>query len=251
MKVEVALTQSLVPEGLEALGVASEDVAAVVIDVVRATSVVCTALGAGALGVRPVAGVEQARTLAAASGALLVGERGGLPPEGFDLGNSPRDFTRDVCAERELVLTTTNGTQAVQRCVGDGSSGVVGRVLAASFLNAEATARALVGAGHPGVLLVCAGSGGRVAADDVAAAGCLAGSLALLGGAEAEDGARTAAALFEGWKHDLPGLLRRSLSGRKLAAVNLAQDLVDCARVDNVPVIAELDGGGVFRSVNP
>lgn len=235
MRVEVALTQSLVPEEL------SPGTAVAVIDVVRATSVVCCALGSGARGVTPMAGVEEARELARRTGALLVGERGGLPPEGFDLGNSPRDFTTGVCGDRDVVLTTTNGTVAVERCRG------AALVLAASFLNAEATARALVESGHQDVLLVCAGSGGRVALDDVAAAGCIAGSLALLCGAEPEDGTRVAAAVFDAWKHDLLGLLRRSLSGRKLADVGLGTDLIDCARVDNLPVIARLDPGGVFR----
>jgi 2-phosphosulfolactate phosphatase len=235
--VEVALAQSLVPE------VFAPGTAVVVIDVVRATSVVCRALGAGALGVTPVADVQEAREIARRRGALLVGERGGLPPEGFDLGNSPGDFTAGVCEGREVVLTTTNGTAAVARCR------LADRLWAGCFLNAEATARALAESGSENVLLVCAGSGGSVAVDDVAAAGCIAGSLALLCGAEAGDGTRIAAAVFDAWKHDLHGLLRRSLSGRKLAGVGLGTDLIDCARVDTTPVPAELDADGVFRRV--
>ncbi|MDG2149581.1 MAG: 2-phosphosulfolactate phosphatase [Planctomycetota bacterium] len=235
MRVEVALTQSLVPEVL------APGTAVVVIDVVRATSVVCCALAAGARGVTPVAGVDESRELAGRTGALLVGERGGLPPDGFDLGNSPGDFTTEICEGREVVLTTTNGTAAVARCQG------AARLLGACLLNAEATARSLVDQAHDDVLLVCAGSGGHVAMDDVAAAGCIGGSLALLGGAEPGDGMRVAAAVFDTWKHDLQGLLRRSLSGRKLADVGLATDLLDCARVDTIPVVAELDEAGVFR----
>ena len=79
-----------------------------------------------------------------------------------------------------------------------------------------------------------------MALDDVAAAGCLAGSLALMAGAEPDDGARTAVAVFDAWRHDLPGLLRRSISGRRLAAVGLEADLEFCARVDTVPLVAAL-----------
>ncbi len=237
MRVDVALEQLLVPGDL------GDGTAVVVLDVVRATTVLVTALAAGARGVTTVGGVDEARALAARTGALLVGERGGLPPEGFDLGNSPCDFTASVCEGRDVVLTTTNGTRAVERCA------AAGRVLAGALVNAEATARALVDGGAEDVLLVCAGSGGRVAADDVAAAGCLAGSLALLGGAEPGDGARVAAALFDAWKHDLRGLLRRSLSGRKLSDVGLGTDLDDCARVDAVPTAAERGDDGVFREV--
>jgi len=235
MHVDVALIQDLVPAEVE------EGVCAVVIDVVRATTTVVAALAAGCDGVRPVAGVEQARALAAEQGALLAGERGGLPPEGFDLGNSPGEFTPERCGGRQVILTTTNGTSAVRRCAGARG------LWAAAFVNAEATARALVASDAEQVLLVCAGSGGRVAADDVAAAGCIAGSLALLGAATPGDGARIAAALFDGWKHDLRGLLRRSLSGQKLAGVGLGDDLVDCARVDTSPFAVSLDAQGVFR----
>ena len=135
MHVEVALIQDLVPADL------GSEVSAVVIDVVRATTTVVAALAAGCDGVTPVGDVNEARALASATGALLAGERGGLPLEGFDLGNSPGDFTRERCASRPLVLTTTNGTQAVRRCVGGQA------VWAASFVNAEATARALVDSG--------------------------------------------------------------------------------------------------------
>ena len=237
MHVEVALIQDLVPADL------GGEVSAVVIDVVRATTTVVAALAAGCDGVTPVGDVNEARALASATGALLAGERGGLPLEGFDLGNSPGDFTRERCASRPLVLTTTNGTQAVRRCLGGRA------VWAASFVNAEATARALVDSGAKDVLLVCAGSGGEMAADDVAAAGCIAGSLALLGAASPGDGARVAAALFDAWKHDLKGLLRRSLSGRKLAGVGLGADLDQCARVDAQPLAVRLDEAGALRAV--
>lgn len=261
--VDVALTPAELPSALDARSVA------VVIDVVRATSVVATALAAGCDGVLPVAEVDEARRVAASRGALLVGERGGLPPQGFDLGNSPSDFTRERVGGRPIVLTTTNGTAAVRRCAGAAA------ILAAAFVNAEATCRALArmlgDAPEPGdeerpvgpdpspgaprladverILLVCAGSGGVLCADDVAAAGCLAGSLALQLGTEPTDATRTAAALFDAWRHDVHGLLVRSLSGRKLAAVGLARDLADCARVDAVPVAVLLDEGGVFRKL--
>src|ERR1700730_8781422 len=89
---------------------------AVVIDVLRATTTIVHALAAGCLAVRPCAEVEEARALAGSMRAgrvLLGGERGGLPLPGFDLGNSPRDYTGKVCRGNTLVLTTTNGTRAL------------------------------------------------------------------------------------------------------------------------------------------
>jgi 2-phosphosulfolactate phosphatase len=236
LRVDVALTPAEVPASLDGLHV-------VVLDVVRAMTSTACALAHGATSVLPVAGLESARALAHEHGALLAGERDALPPEGFDLGNSPGSFDAATCAGREIVLTTTNGTRAVRACAG------AARLLGGALVNAEATARALVRGGAEQVLIVCAGSGGALAADDVAAAGCLAGSLALLGGAEPGDGARVAAAFFDAWRHDLPGLLRRSLYGRRLARVGLTADIEVCARVDSVPVVVELDREGRFRKL--
>jgi 2-phosphosulfolactate phosphatase len=213
----------------------------VVIDVLRAASTIVSALGAGATGVLPQGGVDEARARARADGALLGGEREGLAPPGFDLGNSPRDYDAARCAGRLVVLSTTNGTQAVLAARGSR------RVLAAGLLNVEATARALAAGGAQDVLLLCSGSRGEVAADDVAAAGCLAGHLLLLAAAQPSDAARVALALFDAWKHDLPGLLARSLSGRRLARIGLTRDIEDCARIDSLPLVAALDRDGVFR----
>ncbi|HZL98622.1 MAG TPA: 2-phosphosulfolactate phosphatase, partial [Planctomycetota bacterium] len=146
-----------------------------------------------------------------------------------------------ACAGRLIVLSTTNGSRAVAAC--EGAAGV----LAGSLLNAEATARALVERRAERVLLVCAGRSGQVSADDAAAAGCIAGTLALRAAAEFGDAARLAIALFDAWRHDLGGLLRRCEAGRQLVALGLGADLDDCVRVDSVPVVAELGADGVFR----
>ena len=216
---------------------------AIVIDVLRATTTIAYALAQGYQRVLACGEVDQARALAERvnGGAVLAGERKCVKPEGFDLGNSPREFEAGTCAGRLLVLSTTNGTQAVLAARGSR------RVLAGCLLNAEATARALAAGGAREVLLLCSGSRGQVAADDVAAAGCLAGHLTLLAAAQPSDAARVAIALFDAWKHDLAGLLHRSVSGRRLHGIGLQRDVEDCARVDAVPLVAELDKEGVFR----
>jgi 2-phosphosulfolactate phosphatase len=234
VRVDVALTAALVPADVSGLHV-------VVIDVLRATSTIVTALAAGADGVRPEAELEAASARARATGALLGGEREGLPPPGFDLGNSPGSYDEATCAGRPVVLCTTNGTRAVEAVRG------AARLMTGSLLNAEATASALTAAGAEDVLLVCAGSRGRVSVEDTAAAGCIAGSLALQAAAEFSDGARVAIALFDAWRHDLPGLLRRSEAGRRLAAIGLDADVELCAHVDSVPRAVALDAAGAFR----
>jgi len=236
VRVDVALAPALLRRPLPAGTVV------VVLDVLRATSTMATALFHGATGVLPAPEVESARERAQQLGALLGGEREALPPPGFDCGNSPREYDAARVAGRLIVLTTTNGTRALEAVAG------AERVLAAGLVNAEVTARALAESGAGRVLLLCAGRRGGVSLDDTAAAGCLVGSLALLAGAEVGEGARLAAAVFDAWKHDLLALFERCDAGRNLIRLGLGADLHDCARVDSRPVVVERDGSGVFRA---
>src|SRR5712691_9127206 len=110
--VQVHLLPTLAPPGRLTGGVA------VVVDVLRATTTIIHALAAGCSSVRPCAEVEEARELAGtmrAGRVLLGGERGGAPLPGFDLGNSPAEYTAKVCCGSTLVLTTTNGMRACLR----------------------------------------------------------------------------------------------------------------------------------------
>src|SRR5947199_9745820 len=105
--VQVHLLPCHAPPGRLAGGIA------VVIDVLRATTTIVHALAAGCTAVRPCATVEEARELAGqmrVGRVLLGGERGGVPLPGFDLGNSPREYTAKLCRGTTLVMTTTNGT---------------------------------------------------------------------------------------------------------------------------------------------
>src|SRR5262249_46559853 len=111
-EVHVYLLPQLAPPGRLAGGVA------VVIDVLRAATTIIQALVAGCTAVRPCAEVEEARERAGQRGAgrvLLGGEGGGKPLPGFDLGNSPREYTAKLCRGNTLVLTTSNGTRALLR----------------------------------------------------------------------------------------------------------------------------------------
>src|SRR5262249_25946216 len=113
---------------------------AVVIDVLRASTTIIHALAAGCTCVRPCAEVEEARELAGemrVGRALLGGERDGLRLPGFDLGNSPSEYTAKLCRGNTLVLTTTNGTRALLRAA------EADRVLVAGFVNYSAVCEQL------------------------------------------------------------------------------------------------------------
>src|SRR5262249_49024109 len=146
------------------------DASALVIDVLRASTSIVTALGSGAAAVVPVETVEEARAhkVALGPGTLLAGERDSDPPEGFDLGNSPREFTPERVRDRTIVLTTSNGTRALT------AARPAAAVAVAAFVNAAAAVA--WARGHGGnVVLVCAGSLGTPSLEDQACAGWLAG----------------------------------------------------------------------------
>ena len=136
--------------------VAPEELAgttAVVIDVLRATTTILYALQAGASEVIPCLEIGDALKIAASlprSQVVLGGERGGLPIDGFDLGNSPREYDPPAVAGKTVVMTTTNGTRAMDQCR------IAESVLIGGFVNAAALADRL--AARERIALVCAGS---------------------------------------------------------------------------------------------
>src|SRR4051794_31619088 len=130
----VHLLPSLIPPG------ALKGSVAVVVDVLRATTVMVHALAAGAEAIVPCSEIAEARRIALehpAGSTVLGGERQGLPIEGFDLGNSPDEYTPEVCGGKTVVMTTTNGTRAIL------ASLEAERVLVAGFVNLRATVDAL------------------------------------------------------------------------------------------------------------
>ena len=207
--------------------------ACVVIDVIRATSTVLVALANGARGVRPVADVDEAFALKKNNpSALLAGERGGVPLPGFDLGNSPREMTAGRVGGRDLILTTTNGTQAL-------AAGLGARVvLTACFLNLDAVAARLREIGPPWLVL-CAGFEGGFGVDDAIVAGAL---------AEALDRDHALVSLYRSVKHDLAGTLLGGHAGQELVKAGLGDDVPFCAELNRFALVPALDAEGILRA---
>ena len=203
----------------------------VVIDVIRATSTICQALAAGYERVLCAAEVEDARALAAAGGVTLGGERLGVRIEGFDLGNSPREYL--TVRTPRLAMSTTNGTRAIvtaaKRCE---------RVLIASLLNLDAVIEAARAHGDD-VAIFCAGVKGSFALDDSYVAGRIA---SLLGG-DRSDAAEAAVRLAASYA-TAEEALRASRSGRNLIShgPELEADISYCARESVLDVVPRLVG---------
>ncbi len=214
-------------------------VSVVVIDVVRASTTIVTALANGARAVVPVATPEEAAARARAwpdGAALLGGERGGAPPPGFQCGNSPAEYTRARVAGRTLLFTTTNGTRALLAVEG------ATRVAVGAFVNASAIVGWLARQASD-VVLVCAGETGRFCLEDATCAGLLAGGLrAAHPGATVSDAARAAGILSRHYTADLPGMLGEAAWAQMLVAQGRGEDLALCATLDAyrvVPVVRD------------
>ncbi len=229
-EVRVHLLPELVPAGALAGGLA------VVIDVLRATTTIVHALAAGCKAVLPCAEVDEARERAGGmrvGRVLLGGERGGAPLPGFDLGNSPREYTAQVCRGNTLVLTTTNGTRALLRAA------EAERVLVAGFVNYSAVCEQLRHDLRP-VHVVCAGTDGGVALEDTLLAGALVDFLCQLGEARLNDAARLAWDSFENQGQVLLGALEVSAGGAILRRLGYDEDIRAAAHVDHFALVPEL-----------
>jgi 2-phosphosulfolactate phosphatase len=238
---------------------------AVVIDVLRFTSSAAYALGNGARSIIPCASVEEARSTVGKlpRTARLAGERKAQRPEGFDFGNSPLEFTATAVQGRDLVWTTTNGTQAIAAVLrGDGAGefknsplhpshtlnpspslrGETGRdLLLASYVNLTAVTALL----EPllrvavSVAFVCSGREGGFALEDAACAGRLVNRLrARLGDVlTIDDAARACATIDEAYGEDCARCFRDAQHGRTLRELGFGPDLEACGALDAVQIV--------------
>ncbi len=213
---------------------------AVVIDVIRASSTISQAIASGADGVFPVSTLEAAFAAKQASKAmnpLLGGEREGLPPPGFDLGNSPEDYTREAVGGRRIIFTTTNGTLAIAAPRGARET-VVG-----SLLNLPAVVDHLTNEGDD-VLLVAVGRGGAPVLDDTVAAGMYVERLAETAPeAELTTEAEQARDVYFPYRGRILDAFQASDSGKALVGKGLGTDLEYCARVGALDVVPLLRHG--------
>jgi 2-phosphosulfolactate phosphatase len=214
----------------------------IVIDVLRATSTICQALASGYERVTCVGEIDDARALAG-PGVALAGERGNVRIDGFDFGNSPREFADGGPRGSTLVLTTTNGTRAIVA-----ASGRADTVLVGSIANLTACAAAAARAARKAkgdVLVQCAGVVGEFAIDDAYTAGRFVAELRVwLAEWEPSDAAQAAEAIAGAYPSAAEGL-GASQSARNLRAADLADDVRYCARegvLDIVPTVGDVDG---------
>ncbi|WP_374711994.1 2-phosphosulfolactate phosphatase [Symbiobacterium terraclitae] len=223
----------------------AEDLAgrvAVVIDVLRATTTICTALANGADTVVPILTPEEAFQVAADNPDrmfLLGGERKAVLIPGFNYGNSPLEYTEARVKGRPILFTTTNGTRAIRRAAG------ADRVYIACLLNAPAVARELARL-EQDVAICCAGTHDQFSLEDTACAGAILHFLAAAGApVETNDMGVVARDLFREYDGRLGDLVHLSEHGQRLAKLGLQEDLLFCAQLGTLTILPVFTEGQV------
>jgi 2-phosphosulfolactate phosphatase len=217
----------------------------VVIDVLRATSVIVHGISQGALEILPVNTVEEAFQMVKhfpEGTALLGGERGSRKIEGFDLGNSPREYIAEKVSGKRVILTTTNGTKAFH------SVSCGKEVMAGSFFNIGAIARRCLDLGND-LLIFPSGDEGRFSLEDAVCGGMLIDRILTKTQRRVvlTDASQSALILYHRFKENLVEAFRLSTHGMDLIERGFREDLDYCAQVDitdMVPVFRK----GVIRA---
>ena len=218
-----------------------------VIDILRASTTIAVALHHGARAVIPFEHAEEVVARSKGferSDVLLAGERRMRAIAGFDLGNSPLEFSREVVEGRTILFSTSNGTRALSSVQGARD------VLVGAFVNFSAVVAMLRAAARAGtdVAIVCAGSERQFALEDAVCAGRFVRAIAQRGiRPDLNDAARAAVLLDKRFGRDLPALFEACEHGRSLREAGFGADLPVCASVDTHAVVPVLLDRQVVR----
>jgi 2-phosphosulfolactate phosphatase len=208
-----------------------------IVDVLRASTTVATALGNGAKTVIPVEGADEVILRSkefARSELRLAGEQKMLSIAGFDLGNSPQSFTAEVVRGKTILLTTTNGTRALL--------GVQGArdIVVASYVNFTAvlTLMKVAASSNTDIAIICAGEEGSFTLEDAACAGRYVRAIPKRADSVVVNDAASASVLIERkYGDNIAKVFKESVHGKALEAAGFGDDLAAAAQVDAYPVV--------------
>jgi 2-phosphosulfolactate phosphatase len=211
-----------------------DDSIVVVIDILRATTAMCTAFHYGVEKMIPVATVEEAEEYKK-KGFMVGAERNGIALEGFDFGNSPFSYMTDKIKGETIVISTTNGTQAIEAAK-DAYQVVIG-----AFTNITALCDYLVSQNRS-VLLLCSGWKNRFNWEDSMFAGAVTNRLLASGLHKTGDASMAMAFLYDQSQKNIVKFLRNSSHAERLAAMGLKKDIKYCFQLDQTTIIPVLEG---------
>jgi len=202
----------------------------VVIDVLRTSTTIALGLANGAKEIIPTEDVATAGLIGRNSmgQALLCGERNGRIIEGFNLGNSIKEYSADIVGSKTLIFSSTNGTPALMKAK------FAKNCVVLSFANMTRVAEYMAHLREDFIIL-CAGTNGEFSLEDTVCAGMLLHSFTKKIGKdefELSDSALGAMKLFTAYQKDIEGMLHESEHGRYLCSIGFREDLAECAKVD-------------------
>lgn len=213
---------------------------AIVIDVIRTSTTIIAALDAGAACIIPAETVMEAKAIAK-EGDLLGGERFCKRISGFDLGNSPLEYSEATVKHKRIILTTTHGTRAIQR------SRKASKLFIAGLTNATACIQAALHTKRD-LVIVCAGSHDQFTIEDGFCAGLMIARLKeMLLGVEftMNDFGYAMLSLYEHMKQQLPEIMKVGLSGKRLQAIQMYDDISECAKIDQSTIVPHYVNGAL------
>lgn len=214
----------------------------VVIDVLRATSAICSAFDNGVASVIPVSTIEEAKDYQS-KGFLVGAERKGEIVEGFDFGNSPYSYMQPELKNKEVVLSTTNGTKAINIAKG------AEQVLIGSLNNIDALCTYLI-AQNKNVVCLCSGWQDKFNLEDTICGGAIADELIKTGQYTSVDDSTVAAKyLYLSAKDNFFGFLKSSSHRRRLKKLNLNEDIKYCLTPNKTEVVPILKGDKIVNLV--
>ena len=218
----------------------------IIIDVLRASSTIVTAFSNGCKSIITKPDIKSARKYKDSDPEILLGgERKGLKVDGFDLGNSPLEYAKQVVKNKNLVLTTTNGTKAVE------SARYAKNILIGCFLNLESVVKSALDY-EDDIIILCAGNDGRFSLEDTFCAGLMLREITTMNKTiTLEDGAFFT---FKAFKQIITNesqttntgifkIISQTRHGKRLQSLNFFEDLKYCARLNQLSIVPKLSGG--------
>ena len=213
----------------------------VVIDTLRATSVITTALVNGSKEVIPVADIEEAVNLSYnfdKDEILLGGERNAVKIDGFDLSNSPLEYSKDVVEGKTIILTTTNGTRALKKASSSDD------VVVGCLLNVSSIAE-YIQKEDKDVVIICAGTEGKFSIDDIITAGAILHKLKELKPYESDDLSKASYFLYESFKDNVLDIMKYGYHLNRIEKLGYHDDVEFCTRIDMFSIVPKYINGVV------
>lgn len=211
----------------------------VVVDILRATSCMVTAIACGVESILPLQDIETCRAMKN-QGYYIAAERDGKQVEGFDLGNSPFSYMEKHLIGQKIAFTTTNGTQVIK--LSENSE----QIIVGAFLNLSAVASYL-SEQKKDVLVACAGWKGNINVEDTLFAGALVDMLASQNFTISNDSALLAQSLYQKNQSDLLGFVSLCSHVQRLKNLGIQKDIEFCLQKDVYEVVPILQNGKLVK----